>query len=392
MGRMVVRSRRAGLAMVVACVGLIAGGCSDDAPVRAVTTASSPSSVETTTTSSVPSSPDGSDSSVSTTVEALSSSSAASEAESQAESEAGAGCDQPYLPVYANFSNSSRRTSPQEVAPVLLSSLSYQPPPLDTDGDGLQDQQTDDYQDTGTLPIRRGDGDLVLTANNGVVGYALALGDLNSDGRSDFSVVARVGDLTNPAYTDVIVPGPAAPGTFSVFDVGISMAAPMFAATGVGDQDGDGFDDVAAGAVDPQSPDLATTIASGQDLLAPGPGGELSAMPPSIVPLEGFVIAVAALEPGPPTVVSADADGLTVFTRPGPVRLAIARERPVPIDNPPGINYVVTGHLTSDGHRIVEHDTSSRHGSTILMWDLDDPCRGPTFAAPADPSSSSSTS
>jgi hypothetical protein len=257
---------------------------------------------------------------------------------------------------------------------------------LDTDGDGAADEvvvptPTSPPGPASPITIHRSDGDLVFVAGDLQVGYPLALGDLNRDGHTDFAVPVGTG----PSTADVVIAQPLSPGTYEVFDVGITLPQASYAAVGVGDQDTDGFDDVGIGTV---PSDQVATIASGRDLIAPGPGGALSSIPPSIVAMRGPLAAVIALHAsGPPGLVellgaplAEGSTALVVHDSERTIELQVT-QRLVSNDSGFGINLHVTGLLDANGHHIVRVDSSSRNqGSSSFEWDLD-PCLTPADVA-----------
>jgi hypothetical protein len=228
-------------------------------------------------------------------------------------------------------------------------------------------------------------------AGNRQVGYPLALGDLNGDGHTDFAVPVATGPST---ADDVIVAQALPPGTYDVFEVGITLPQGSFAAVGVGDQDADGLDDVGIGTV---SSNQVNSVASGQDLIAPGPGSDLSSIPASIVAIQGTLAAVITLRAsGPPALVellgSPLAEGSTALVAHDSGRgigLQVT-QRLVSNDSGFGINQHVNGFLDKAGHHIVRVESSNRNqGASSFEWDLD-PCLAPTRSG-AQPTDNATT-
>jgi LPXTG-motif cell wall-anchored protein len=206
----------------------------------------------------------------------------------------------------------------------------------------------------------------------------LALGDLNGDGHTDFAVPVATGPST---ADDVIVAQALSPGTYDVFEFGITLPQGSFAAMGVADQDADGFDDVGIGTV---SSNQVNTVASGRDLIAPGPASSLSSIPPSIVAMQGTLAAVITLRvSGPPALVELlgaplDEGSIALVAHDAGRTIDLeVTQRLVSTDSGFGINQLVNGFLDTAGHHIVRIESSSRNqGSSTFEWDLD-PCLVP---------------
>ena len=309
------------------------------------------------------------------------------------------GCDQPFEPVYAFYAPPSSFGSSSGVAPTAVSSLLVSPLMLDTDADGAADKVVPSSPTavTRTVTLTRGDGDVVLTRRNGYVVPPVSLGDLNADGRSDFTVASGTGDPSaNPPSGTVLVviAGPLAPGTYDVTDIGVRMPPAPFVTTGVGDQNADGFDDVAAG-----TDVIADRIISGPEVLAPGPGGELTSLPPSIVPIQGTIAAAFRLaDSGPPALADTiagvqllPAGTVAVFVHDGDDIAQLATTMPL-APNDSGPVGIINAFLDTNGHHIVELKTDSRSGTSQFDWDLDvGPCTSTISTDTSDPTTTQPT-
>jgi len=289
-------------------------------------------------------------------------------------------CAQPWLPVYVHG-------TPPEVGPTPDWPTNEVPPPAgpsidvaarggqmpDTVGDGVPDAITNDDAN-GTVVDNRSSGQLVLTTTGTVMIQFtnLWIGDLDGDGRDELLVLVQ--PTSGPTHY-VVVPGATPNGTHDADAVGIGGAITQF--TGVGDQNGDGRDDVLSG----------TAVLSGAAVMAPGPGGILSPEPPPILTVPtAFGLGILALTPTTPPVFVTTAPGvgsdgapetvLTLLTDPT-VTLRTAR-----LPGWQGGQGRPGGYL-SDGHRIVTYATITTAGKVgaLWMWDLDAPCAGPVLAS-----------
>ena len=201
-------------------------------------------------------------------------------------------------------------------------------------------------------------------------------GDFNGDGRTDLLVDVDDG---KPEYATFIVPGTVGTGTHDPFVVGIRVPHPYikpgafeaFPAV-VGDQNGDGADDISFG----------PKLYSGRQLMALPAGAALPApfrtlptayvgllqldphQPPTFVvpdPADSFVGGVDDRAEGTLDVLDRRADRL-LFNA-GPVGLLDALDS----------HALATGWLVN-GHHVVEYDYETRSGETAWRWDLDAPC------------------
>jgi hypothetical protein len=273
--------------------------------------------------------------------------------------------------------------------PDLGENITFTLPDPDTDGDGTPDTIiTGDYLG---VAVQRGDGEVKLRPGDEhdsiyLGGYGPQPGDLDGDGRDDLVIGV---DQEGEQY---LLPGTTDPGTHQIADVGISLDGFRNTMRPVGDQDGDGADDLAF----PSGPvgDDQWSVYSGADLMAPGPGGAATPGTP-IATYEGTDLAAAVLEPGQsPTILTGEITdptaptiSVTVYTDPSVALVAS------------GVSTEYTGGIgrleawNRDGQILVSASASDRSGASLTVWNLTDPCSrflnapaAPTApAAPAAP-------
>ena len=248
---------------------------------------------------------------------------------------------------------------------------------LDTDGDGVED--TTGFDDAApSLTVTRAAGELVLTAGAPIrpglgdldVAGGLTPGDVDGDGRSD--LVVEAGGVR------YLVPGATTDGTHALADAGVRLfAAPLGGSfQAVGDQDGDGTDDIAL-----QSNDQRTYVMRGPAFAAPGPGGTLE--PPYddvIAEVSGHPVGVVALSPTVDAAVMTDdgAESLTLVARGGQLVFPTGRGA-----QPYGPGVDVTMADGPDGQAWLVADVWARYSGARHVWDLTNPC-GPATPPPPD--------
>jgi hypothetical protein len=277
-------------------------------------------------------------------------------------------CVAPYAPLYAQATGSGITADVADVFPVersidFLALRSTTAP--DTDADGRPDDVADGAPDR-ALVIRRGDGVVELTARNAYVvahsGFSW-WGDLDGDGREDMLLrVVPDGSATEGAQQDdhiVAVRGSLAPGTYDVDAIG-TRVGPWGQVVLVGDQDGDGAEDVG----------LSTSPTTGEIVAGPS---VLTGEHRTIATLDQIFLGLLDLHPG--------AGPTFVFEREATtdaVEVEISGDAPIRLRTAGFPEYLssgrrVSGYL-SGGHRIVTYRTDSRGGGAVWAWDLDDLC------------------
>jgi hypothetical protein len=218
------------------------------------------------------------------------------------------------------------------------------------------------YTAEGSSVVRRGpDGTITVAAKAPLSVGLHGFGDFDGDGRSDFLVeVWNVGTF--------IVRGSLDPGRYHPENVGVQIDPPRspdghaYDAAAVGDQDGDGAEDVSFG----------PRLYSGRALTSPN-GRRSAPLRTLPAPYSGLL----QLDPaGPPTFVVPEPPSKKNFTVLGTTRYRLR------LDVPPGDQVLsmpsglrAHGWLVN-GHRIVELEYGTRSGSNQWRFDLDAPCEG----------------
>ena len=288
-----------------------------------------------------------------------------------------AACAQPYEPWFSAYTYPT-----PAVVPELGPSIAFDVGPPDTDGDGKPDGISSG--NISKLEITRGDGVVTLLAGKQhkyiyLVGGGPHPGDLDGDGQDELIMGV---DQQGQQY---LLPGTTEPGTYELPDVAIDLDALSNSSRPVGDQNGDGSNDLAfptqvtAGA-------LGWAVYSGDDLLASGPGGTAT-VPKAIAKYNGENLIAAPLKPGAaPTIITGSrypaTTNITVHASP-PIAL-IARDVLREYTGGPG---TLNAH-SKDGQAFVTVAASDRSGSSFAIWNIDDPCSRSAAqpAAPAAPS------
>ncbi|MCU1497941.1 MAG: hypothetical protein JWM47_1894 [Acidimicrobiales bacterium] len=283
------------------------------------------------------------------------------------------GCAAPYRASFAAV------TYPV-AAPVVLpwaggTVLDHQAGALDTDGDGTADTVTDLADNA--FRVTRASGSLELPAKTFLANRDDAV-DLDGDGRSDLVVAA---DPAGPTPGTYLVPGATADGPVDLATEAIRLPDHLGNVRGIGDQDGDGSDDVAANtAIDGRGD---TDVFSGAELAAPGPGG--TADPDPLATYPGPLVGLAAFDADRPTLItSAGASGATIVLQGDPaVELSVRSDPSLPGIDPESTNATAV----ADGDDLwIVLSHLDRSGSQVWGWNLVDLCAGPASApAPITP-------
>ena len=270
-------------------------------------------------------------------------------------------CDRRLLPISRDF---NAFPSP---APLVGEVLDYPDVPTMTDGDG-NTLRTDPH---GHIEIVRPDGVVAIRRGSGGVRFPSGvtdIGDLDGDGRTDYVFVV---DLNGTYY----VSGTVSPGTHEVRDVGVRVPLPTNARDpgffhAVGDQNGDGADDLA----------IDDNLYSGRAIFSHRPG--------TTVQLESFrnvsrFMGALRLDPsGEPTIVQMLGEvGTTAFDGVEPVELrllgpttdCLVTSNPAfggPA-NPYYASYTEVRAWLVDGQRVVELTYRNRNEHLVIRWNLD---------------------
>lgn len=297
------------------------------------------------------------------------------------------GCPQPWSPWF----QASTYPPPDDLPDLGTSVLAAAREP-DTDGDGAPDEITD-AADLTALIIQRGDGTVTITpgATHDLVlrsSYGPAPGDLDGDGRDELVVAV---DQQGEQY---LLPGTTPPGTHAIEDVGVFLDGFGNSFGYVGDQDGDGGDDLAFDVLTAPG-EVSQVVYSGADLLAPGAGSSVTA-PTPIATFEGTDLVAARFDPAGPTVIITGArtpggSAVTVHAPGAPIELVAAG---IVGEYTGGVGTI--GAWVRNGQRLVSISPSDRSGSELAVWNLDDPCgryvaseAPPTMPAPPGPAPAS---
>lgn len=314
-----------------------------------------------------------------------------------------AGCPSPILPLVAyeargQYQPVLEQTYPdQPVAiPDLAASVdldltrSWMLARPDMDGDGKVDQVE--------IDLSSGEQVLVVTRGDGVVRVAFPganigdltnypVGDLDADGRDELVFLAR--DAVDGSDRSFVLPGATPVGDHQALDVAIEI--PDYRLVAVGDQvDGPGTDVIVHEPGPAVSGGTIGNVISGQDLMAPGPG-HAADLTPRAWAVPGMTTAVVDVGDQRPAMVSlgltADGDGQVraALTRNGvPTVFATAGPRSRSLF---GATAVQVG-----DHRYLLASGVDRGGSSVVIWDLEDPCIGlpPATDRPA-PSTTTTT-
>jgi hypothetical protein len=294
----------------------------------------------------------------------------------------GGRCEQPYEPYYTAEGGPYDPLPSGYPGDPFSADLSFgvDYPPLDTDGDGEPDviSETPGVE----LAIERSDGTVRIrsTETDGPLRYDedVNYGDLDADGRDDIVVGLWDGAVPVAAF---LIAGTVTPGLHDPAEVGVRLSAweefdLLAEVDPVGDQDGDGADDL----LFDTGPGIRSAVFGGPALLGPGPGGELAAFPPPIRELPNGHAGLLELTDGVAAIVEleqVDAAVVELRISASPeIRLRTAR-----IDaSVAGLVEPVRAYRAGD-HRIVSLWLRERNHYAVWLWDLDDPCARATIGS-----------
>ncbi len=259
-------------------------------------------------------------------------------------------------------------------------------PMVDSRGDSITREPVSDSPDQGGLVraqqvhVDRPDGVVTFKRSGDFVDFAGVtgswnVGDLNGDGRSDY--ILSVGTNLQEIY---IVSGTVSPGVHDPRDVGVRVDATDRPNEGsfsqfrpVGDQNGDGGDDIAVGG----------KLYEGRELLAHRHGSEITALPKPFQVIPNLISTVRLDPSGPPTMVQVNGfidvtggndaiDHAEVKLSGKTVDCLLTAPGPVPSVGPDttGQNLQIVAWRTN-GHRVIGLQYANRSGTTEYRWDLD---------------------
>jgi hypothetical protein len=204
------------------------------------------------------------------------------------------------------------------------------------------------------------DGTLTLTRTDGLVRFR-GFGDFDGDGRSDLLID------TGANYDTYIVPGTDGRGTYDPARAGVRVPnlhiGPDRLFSGfpgpVGDQNGDGADDVGFG----------SSVYSGRQLVAGG-----AAAPAPLRRLASPYVGLLQVDPNaPPSFVVPDEKTRSVQALDHRSDQLLLDGNASDLPNAENAGAGATGWLVN-GHHIVEYRYSTRSGATQWRWDLDAAC------------------
>jgi hypothetical protein len=286
-------------------------------------------------------------------------------------------CPLPWLPVFAQLVQSYpveqplTEVRPELGTPIDAATLQRQAP--DSDGDGTPDEVLEDLDGGAAFGLRRGDGEVIFAVEGGAVspwGFGSRAGDLDGDGRDELFVhVSR-----DQTYDLLVVPGSVPPGRHDPREVGTGLLSSSdLWLVPVGDVDRDGAEDLMFAHAD-----RGPIVASGTAVMD-AVGGTLTD-PTSIATVPPDLRGVVLLGDESPVPVPLVTTGVDAT---GAAELRVLTDPPITLrtDRVPAVDAQVFGFQT-DGQRYVRLMTDmDRSGNwTEFIWNLDDPCAGPTAA------------
>ncbi len=301
-------------------------------------------------------------------------------------------CSEPYRPLASvDQSSGSLATLPEvpgddvfiEVSDLVQGAVG----PLDSDGDGQDDEIGVQQLGSDPATVTRGDGTLAFSRSDAVVSVSGSAGDLDGDGRDDIGVI--VGADLGRAQQAFVVPGTTPPGSYDPADVGIEVGDIV---TPIPDRDGDGIVELLDTTLTAQGTTLVrgpTRIVSGAAVIAVGAPGDATGVP-ALIEAPGELLGFADLGRALPVLLTGETGGppdapnegiihlidesgdeaFTTLPFPFVVNLTSTFARPQVLAGPAG-TFLALGQ-------------SERSGARAYLWRVDDPC-GELPAGPATP-------
>jgi hypothetical protein len=270
----------------------------------------------------------------------------------------GGGCSEPYPPVFTGSGYYQDQGLP-EVGPRVPATTIFATPVLDraytaqiTQGNGTE------------IVVERPTGELRLT-NGGAQLFGTSAGDLDGDGFSEI----WVNDIDEDRSW--VVPYSTAAGTAEVGVVGIE--APSGAAYG-SFSEGRPMDLYLV-------VDDGTNVYSGEQVLAAGPGGDASALPPigehpglaplSVIDFSAGPELILVAQSGPTATITSSGASTSTFLLPVPTEVFTGQATAIGREGP--------------GGRYLQLNVTDRGGGVNHLWSYDDPCTSLEVAATPSP-------
>ncbi len=273
-------------------------------------------------------------------------------------------CERTLFPVYAAHRVYAMPQPNDEADPLIplppgVERLRYAPP-------GDTDREGNTVIPVGaTVELHRADGTVTFARPGDLIGLVSSLpdfGDLDGDGHVDHVVATESGWY---AIREPLAPGVYDPGKVGIFlRLSNALLPPGLFAGPVGDQNGDGAEDIAIG----------DKLYSGREVVS-HTAGATTTLPRPFTTVAHLASALALDPNRPPTLVQ-DLNGTPLSKTPnnavqlrvGSDCLATADATSIPTREMAG--RMIEGYLV-DGHRVIELSTDTRNSFIVDRWDLD---------------------